>query len=185
MMWAFSFGNYKEWFKQNDTATGQDCILLPGAGGDARCDMAQLREERTQTQQNRITAIFANQFGSTLEQRNMTHMLRKARGLSLMNDNASIKEWRRLNEVIWEYWANDFPAFVKQRHYCRGLSSMVVWSANDIACANHGQTTVDMRRHEDRAPTSARELMKTECEGGVPTLMPVHVQVDLSRFIDV
>eukprot|EP00959_Pyramimonas_sp_CCMP1952_P021323 449780-Pyramimonas_sp.AAC.1 len=24
-----------------------------------------------------------------------------------------------------------------------------------------------------------------ECEGGVPTLMPVHVQVDLSRFIDV
>eukprot|EP00959_Pyramimonas_sp_CCMP1952_P228740 4782636-Pyramimonas_sp.AAC.1 len=23
-----------------------------------------------------------------------------------------------------------------------------------------------------------------ECEGGVPTLMPVHVQVDLSLFID-
>eukprot|EP00959_Pyramimonas_sp_CCMP1952_P252122 5267977-Pyramimonas_sp.AAC.1 len=23
-----------------------------------------------------------------------------------------------------------------------------------------------------------------ECEGGVPTLMPVHVKVDLSRFID-
>eukprot|EP00959_Pyramimonas_sp_CCMP1952_P114523 2394362-Pyramimonas_sp.AAC.1 len=24
-----------------------------------------------------------------------------------------------------------------------------------------------------------------ECEGGVPTLMPVHVKVDTSRFIDV
>eukprot|EP00959_Pyramimonas_sp_CCMP1952_P020615 435091-Pyramimonas_sp.AAC.1 len=42
MMWAFSFGNYKEWFKQNDTAIGQDCIILPEAGGDTRCDMAQL-----------------------------------------------------------------------------------------------------------------------------------------------
>eukprot|EP00959_Pyramimonas_sp_CCMP1952_P261681 5472066-Pyramimonas_sp.AAC.1 len=24
-----------------------------------------------------------------------------------------------------------------------------------------------------------------ECEGGVPTLMPLHVQVDVSRFADV
>eukprot|EP00959_Pyramimonas_sp_CCMP1952_P126197 2639035-Pyramimonas_sp.AAC.1 len=93
--------------------------------------MAQLREQRTQTQENHITAIPANQFESTPEQRNMTHMIRKARGLSLMNDNASIKEWRILNEVIWGYWANDFPALVKQRHYYRGLNAMVVWSAND------------------------------------------------------
>eukprot|EP00959_Pyramimonas_sp_CCMP1952_P382222 8009072-Pyramimonas_sp.AAC.1 len=62
---------------------------------------------------------------------------------------------------------------------------MVVWSANDIACANHGHNTVDMRRHENRAPTSVREFMKMECKGGVPTLMPLHVQVDVSRFIDV
>eukprot|EP00959_Pyramimonas_sp_CCMP1952_P228029 4768337-Pyramimonas_sp.AAC.1 len=81
-------------------------------------------------------------------------MIREARGLMMMSDTASIKKWRELNEVIWEYWANDFPAFVKQRHYCRGLNAMVAWSANDIACASHGQNTVDMRRHEDRAPTS-------------------------------
>eukprot|EP00959_Pyramimonas_sp_CCMP1952_P032215 676137-Pyramimonas_sp.AAC.1 len=87
--------------------------------------MAQLREQRTQTQENRIAAILANQFGSTLEQRNVILMIRKARGLSLMNDNASIKEWRELNEVIRGYWAKDFPAFVKQRHYCRGLNAMV------------------------------------------------------------
>eukprot|EP00959_Pyramimonas_sp_CCMP1952_P049497 1034044-Pyramimonas_sp.AAC.1 len=62
---------------------------------------------------------------------------------------------------------------------------MVAWSANDIACDNHGQNTVDMRCHENRAPTSARELQKMECEGGVPTLMPLHVQVDVSRVIDV
>eukprot|EP00959_Pyramimonas_sp_CCMP1952_P444568 9308528-Pyramimonas_sp.AAC.1 len=62
---------------------------------------------------------------------------------------------------------------------------MVVWGASDIAGANPGQTTLDTRRHEDRAPTSVRELVKMECEGSVPTLMPVHVQVDLSRFIDV
>eukprot|EP00959_Pyramimonas_sp_CCMP1952_P117083 2447449-Pyramimonas_sp.AAC.1 len=36
MMWAFSFCNYKERFKQNDAAIGQDCILLPEAGGDTR-----------------------------------------------------------------------------------------------------------------------------------------------------
>eukprot|EP00959_Pyramimonas_sp_CCMP1952_P129201 2701711-Pyramimonas_sp.AAC.1 len=41
-----------------------------------------------------------------------------------------------------------------------------------------------MRRHEDRAPTSVRELQKVECAGGAPTLMPVHVQVDVSRFVD-
>eukprot|EP00959_Pyramimonas_sp_CCMP1952_P222942 4660891-Pyramimonas_sp.AAC.1 len=62
---------------------------------------------------------------------------------------------------------------------------MVAWSANDIACASRGQNTVDMRRHENRAPTSARELQKVECEGGAPTLMPVHVQVDVPRFIGV
>eukprot|EP00959_Pyramimonas_sp_CCMP1952_P353460 7405593-Pyramimonas_sp.AAC.1 len=99
--------------------------------------MAQLREQRTQAQENRITSILANQIESTLEQRNMTPMIRKARGLTLMNDNASIKEWRKLNELICDYWAKDFPAFVKQRRYCRGLNAMVVWSANDIARANH------------------------------------------------
>eukprot|EP00959_Pyramimonas_sp_CCMP1952_P173597 3627627-Pyramimonas_sp.AAC.1 len=52
MMWAFSFGNYKEWFKQNDAPVGQDCIQLPEAGGDTRCDMAELREQRTQTQES-------------------------------------------------------------------------------------------------------------------------------------
>eukprot|EP00959_Pyramimonas_sp_CCMP1952_P276698 5783904-Pyramimonas_sp.AAC.1 len=89
-------------------------------------------------------------------------MIRNARGLMMMSDNAYIKEWRKLNEVIWAYRANDFPAFVKQRHYCRGVNAMVVWSANDIACANPGQTTLDTRRHEDRAPTSVRELIKME-----------------------
>eukprot|EP00959_Pyramimonas_sp_CCMP1952_P219071 4580418-Pyramimonas_sp.AAC.1 len=44
---------------------------------------------------------------------------------------------------------------------------------------------LDTRRHQDRAPTTVRELMKMVCEGGVPTLMPVHVKVDLPRFIDV
>eukprot|EP00959_Pyramimonas_sp_CCMP1952_P419668 8790423-Pyramimonas_sp.AAC.1 len=111
--------------------------------------MAQLRDQRTQTQESRITAILANQFESTLVQRNMITMVRNARGLMMMNGRASIKEWRKLNEVIWGYWANDFPAFVKHRHYCRGINAMVVWSANDIARANHGQNTVDMRRHED------------------------------------
>eukprot|EP00959_Pyramimonas_sp_CCMP1952_P444519 9307437-Pyramimonas_sp.AAC.1 len=69
------------------------------------------------------------------------------------SDNASIKKWRELNETIWAYWASAFPAYVKRRHYCRGLNAMVLWSANDIACANHGQNTVDMRRHQNRAPT--------------------------------
>eukprot|EP00959_Pyramimonas_sp_CCMP1952_P448758 9396979-Pyramimonas_sp.AAC.1 len=41
-------------------------------------------------------------------------MIREARGLMLHSDNASIKRWRDLNEVIWNYWANDFPAYVKQ-----------------------------------------------------------------------
>eukprot|EP00959_Pyramimonas_sp_CCMP1952_P306195 6408082-Pyramimonas_sp.AAC.1 len=62
MMWVFSFGNYKEWFKQNDTPIGQDCILLPEVGGDTRCDMAHLRGQRTQAQEDRIKAILANQF---------------------------------------------------------------------------------------------------------------------------
>eukprot|EP00959_Pyramimonas_sp_CCMP1952_P251352 5252763-Pyramimonas_sp.AAC.1 len=62
---------------------------------------------------------------------------------------------------------------------------MVVWGASDIACANHGQTMLGTRRHQGRAPSSVRELIKMDCEGGVPTLMPVHVKVDLSRFIDV
>eukprot|EP00959_Pyramimonas_sp_CCMP1952_P169488 3540491-Pyramimonas_sp.AAC.1 len=101
-------------------------------------------------------------------------MIRKARGLSLMDDNHSITEWRKLNEVIWDYWANVFPAYVKQRHYSRGVDAMVVWSANDTACANHGQNWLDTRRHQDRAPTNVHELMKMECQDGVPTLMPVH-----------
>eukprot|EP00959_Pyramimonas_sp_CCMP1952_P092601 1937992-Pyramimonas_sp.AAC.1 len=42
MMWAFSLGNHKEWFKQNDTPIGQYGIQLPEAGGDTRCDMAEL-----------------------------------------------------------------------------------------------------------------------------------------------
>eukprot|EP00959_Pyramimonas_sp_CCMP1952_P146801 3072778-Pyramimonas_sp.AAC.1 len=128
--------------------------------------MAQLREQPVKAQENRIAAILASQFESTLEQRKMIIMIRKARGLSLMDDNAFVKEWRKLNEVIWEYWANAFPAYVKQRHDCKAINAMVVWSANDIACASHGQTMSDTRRHQDRAPTIARELMKMDCEGG-------------------
>eukprot|EP00959_Pyramimonas_sp_CCMP1952_P137449 2876695-Pyramimonas_sp.AAC.1 len=81
-------------------------------------------------------------------------MIRKTRALFLMNDNRSIEEWRKLNEVIWEYGANDFPAYVKQRHYSRGLDAVAVWSANDIACASRGQHCLDTRRHQDRAPTT-------------------------------
>eukprot|EP00959_Pyramimonas_sp_CCMP1952_P246324 5148633-Pyramimonas_sp.AAC.1 len=81
--------------------------------------MTQLREQPVQAQENRIAAILASQFESMLEQRNMIIVIRKARDLSLMNDNASMKEWRTLNELIWEYWTSDFPAYVKQRHYCR------------------------------------------------------------------
>eukprot|EP00959_Pyramimonas_sp_CCMP1952_P307142 6428438-Pyramimonas_sp.AAC.1 len=81
-------------------------------------------------------------------------MIRNARALFLMNGNHSMEEWRKLNEVIWEYWANDFPAYVKQRHYSRGLNAVVVWSASDIACASHGQHWLDTQRHQDRAPTN-------------------------------
>eukprot|EP00959_Pyramimonas_sp_CCMP1952_P258088 5394261-Pyramimonas_sp.AAC.1 len=81
VMWAFSVGNYKEWFKQNDTPIGQYCIQLPEAGGGTRCDMAELCEQRTQTQESRTTAILNNQFEPTLEQRNMIKMIREARGL--------------------------------------------------------------------------------------------------------
>eukprot|EP00959_Pyramimonas_sp_CCMP1952_P378505 7929029-Pyramimonas_sp.AAC.1 len=45
MMWAFLFGNYKEWFKQNDTPIGQDCIQWPEAGGDTRYGMEELRNQ--------------------------------------------------------------------------------------------------------------------------------------------
>eukprot|EP00959_Pyramimonas_sp_CCMP1952_P026362 553523-Pyramimonas_sp.AAC.1 len=81
MVWAVSFGNYKEWFKQNDAPIGQYGIQVPEAGGDTRCDMAELREQRTQTQESRTTAILNNQCESTLEQRNMIKMIREARGL--------------------------------------------------------------------------------------------------------
>eukprot|EP00959_Pyramimonas_sp_CCMP1952_P291063 6088511-Pyramimonas_sp.AAC.1 len=87
--------------------------------------MAQLREQPAKAQDNRIAAILESQFESTLEQRNMIIMIRKARGLSLMHHNHSITEWRKLNEVIWDYWADAFPACVKQRHYSRGINAMV------------------------------------------------------------
>eukprot|EP00959_Pyramimonas_sp_CCMP1952_P156486 3272782-Pyramimonas_sp.AAC.1 len=125
MMWAFSLGNYKEWFKRNDTPIGQDCIRLPEAGGDTRCDMAQLREQPAKAQDNRIAAILESQFESTLEQRNMIIMIHKARALSLMDDNHSMAEWRKLNETTWGYWANVFPAYVKQRHCSRGINAVV------------------------------------------------------------
>eukprot|EP00959_Pyramimonas_sp_CCMP1952_P357698 7489480-Pyramimonas_sp.AAC.1 len=147
--------------------------------------MAKLREQPARAQDNRIAAILQSQFGSTLEQRNMILMIRKARALSLMNDNHSMTEWRKLNEIIWAYWANASPAYVKQRHYNRGINAMVVWSANDIACDGHGQQWLDTRHHQDRAHTSVRELIMKECQDCVPKLMPVHVKVDLSRFIDV
>eukprot|EP00959_Pyramimonas_sp_CCMP1952_P337042 7057807-Pyramimonas_sp.AAC.1 len=146
--------------------------------------MAKLREQPARAQDNRIAAILESQFESTLEQRNMILRIRKARALSLMDDNHSMAEWRKLNEIIWADWANDFPAHVKQRHYNRGINAMVVWSANDIACASHGQHWLDTRRHQDRAHTDVRELMKMECQDCAPKLMPVHVKVDLSRFID-
>eukprot|EP00959_Pyramimonas_sp_CCMP1952_P012688 268336-Pyramimonas_sp.AAC.1 len=103
--------------------------------------MEELRKQRFETQETRATAILNNQYECTLEQRNMIRMIREARCLMFHSVNASIKKWRELNETIWAYWASDFPSYVKQRHYCRGLSAMVVWSANDIACANHGQNT--------------------------------------------
>eukprot|EP00959_Pyramimonas_sp_CCMP1952_P162711 3401805-Pyramimonas_sp.AAC.1 len=83
--------------------------------------MAKLREQPARAQDNRIAAVLQSQYETTLEQRN------------------SMAEWRKLNEIAWDDWANDFPAYVKQRHYSRGLNAVVVWSANDIACASHGQ----------------------------------------------
>eukprot|EP00959_Pyramimonas_sp_CCMP1952_P448897 9399728-Pyramimonas_sp.AAC.1 len=60
MMWAFSFGNYREWFRQNDTPIGQDCVRLPEADGDTRYGMEELRNQRFETQETRTTAILNN-----------------------------------------------------------------------------------------------------------------------------
>eukprot|EP00959_Pyramimonas_sp_CCMP1952_P094591 1978784-Pyramimonas_sp.AAC.1 len=71
VMWALSYGNYKEFFKLNDAPIGQDCIPLPEAGGDTRCGMAKLREQPARAHDNRIAAILQSEFETTLEQRNM------------------------------------------------------------------------------------------------------------------
>eukprot|EP00959_Pyramimonas_sp_CCMP1952_P001762 36203-Pyramimonas_sp.AAC.1 len=60
MMLAFSFGNYKEWFRQNDAPIGHDCVQLPEAGGDTRYGMEALRNQRTQTQDTRATVVLNN-----------------------------------------------------------------------------------------------------------------------------
>eukprot|EP00959_Pyramimonas_sp_CCMP1952_P178939 3740768-Pyramimonas_sp.AAC.1 len=65
----------------NDTPIGPDLILLPEAGGDARCDMATLRDQSAKAQENRIAAILQLQTEGTVDQRNMITMIRKARAL--------------------------------------------------------------------------------------------------------
>eukprot|EP00959_Pyramimonas_sp_CCMP1952_P213507 4467029-Pyramimonas_sp.AAC.1 len=42
-------------------------------------------------------------------------MIRKARGLTLMNDNASMKDWRILNGRMWDYWAKAFPCLCETK----------------------------------------------------------------------
>eukprot|EP00959_Pyramimonas_sp_CCMP1952_P172825 3611730-Pyramimonas_sp.AAC.1 len=82
----------------------------------------------------------------------MIGTIRQARALLNCNDNTSVAQWRKINEEIWDFWSKAFPAYVKQRHYCRGLNAFVVWSANDIGNADNNQQWLDVRRHADRAP---------------------------------
>eukprot|EP00959_Pyramimonas_sp_CCMP1952_P474043 9502769-Pyramimonas_sp.AAC.1 len=102
MMWAFSYETYAEFFKQNDSPIGQDLVLVPEAGGDTRCDMATLREQSANAQDDRIAAILQLETADTLEQRNMITTIRKAKALLLLSDNHSMVEWRQLNEDRWE-----------------------------------------------------------------------------------
>eukprot|EP00959_Pyramimonas_sp_CCMP1952_P151622 3172441-Pyramimonas_sp.AAC.1 len=90
-------------------------------------------------QEGRLAQVLQLRTAATVEQRVMIGTIRQARALLYCNDNASVADWRKKNEQIWEYWSTGFPAYVKQRHYCRGLNAFVVWSANDIGCASNNQ----------------------------------------------
>eukprot|EP00959_Pyramimonas_sp_CCMP1952_P255046 5327188-Pyramimonas_sp.AAC.1 len=111
MMWAFSHEDYKAFFKRNDTPVGQDLILLPEADGDTRCDVQTLRARAAQVQEERIAQFLQLQTEGTVEQRVMIGPIRQARALLYCDDNASVAEWRKRNEQIWEYWGTGFPAY--------------------------------------------------------------------------
>ena len=191
LMWALSHPNYTTWFKTHDTPLGCGLPPLPeihhqqGEEGDVTENLHDLRQRLQQEQDARIEQILATTDDANLVQRQVITLIRRVRALQLASDKDNQKKWREANEELWDFWCNEFPASIKQRHYHRGLNACFVLSFNEVACAETNQRYFDLKPHSDRAPLSGRHADRwIECSGGIPERLPPHVLVDLSRFCD-
>ena len=189
MLWAFSYPDYTTYFRTHDTPVGNGLPPLPEAGGNASdrvsfVDPKQARQIVHDELNERLDAILATTDSANEEQRDMIKKIREARACLLADQK---KLWRQLNEQIWTFWADSFPAFVKQRHYFRGLMALFWWSSNDIGCGDRWATSLDLRPHQDRAPNKGGRHADNwmPLRRGCPEQVPMHTKVDLSRFLDV
>eukprot|EP00959_Pyramimonas_sp_CCMP1952_P440138 9214548-Pyramimonas_sp.AAC.1 len=114
------------------------------------------------------------------EHKQIIDHVRRARALYMTGKN---DEYCELNVAIWAYWADRFPAYIKQRHYQRGLSAFLWWSGNDAATDGN---SMKLDQHRARAPVSAEyENRWLSSPGNVVLTLPEHVKVDISRCVDV
>ena len=83
-------------------------------------------------------------------------ILRKIRARNLALMTSKVAEARTLNEEIWNYWNDVFPAWLKQKHYDRGLGLLLWRSANEIARGQRGQRFLKLGDHIERAPIPSK-----------------------------
>ena len=116
---------------------------------------------------------------ATAAQRDVIRKLRQARALLAQQPPEAKAMARTMNEELWSFYSNEFPAFVKQRFYARGIGLMVVWSGNDLSTDGK---YMNLKVHRERAPVNDRDEWLW-CQGHVPDHIPKHVYVDISRFL--
>eukprot|EP00959_Pyramimonas_sp_CCMP1952_P020688 436377-Pyramimonas_sp.AAC.1 len=91
--------------------------------------------------------------------------------------------YREINEIMWTCWADSCPAYVKQRHYQRGLRAFLRFSGNGIALDGR---RMRLQPHRARAPLHPeRNFWRQPSDGGVVSGLPKHVKVDVPCCIEV
>ena len=196
LLWALPYHNYLMYWRSMDIPVGQGLPSLPEAwdenppAGRPAWDTdigpcASLQDARAALERERIALRVASA-GPTRHQfacsPDFLTKIREHNAALAANDMVKARE---LDQQILDFWSNEFPAWLKQKHYQRGLMAIAWYSGSDLAPANRGQHWYDPFRHAVRAPVQGRDRWINCLSDGTLETIPAHVHIDAARLRDV
>ena len=168
-MWALPYDDYLMYWRSKDIPVGEGLPPLPeawdlesasGLSAWGQPDIGEYRspqDARTALEtarRERCDSLLADTKSANEEGRQVIRWIRE-RYAALGANN--LTRARELDSLLWTFWGDSFPAWLKEKHYNRGVMALIWWSANELVPANEGQQFYDQLKHQARAPVHPTE----------------------------